>query len=181
MKYELAKKAWEINFDNIEEGYLYDQGFYVVYANTRNKAKSKLLTLADCEGIRLKGEEDEVDYLTIPVIRSKKYDKYYFEGEALTIYSIEGRLRERERLESLQEILDNNSIKFCYIKKGSYYRPNSCGYTDFTHMAGVYTKEEAVSKAESCEDLRIIPIDISEHNKMIEERIKDLTTRLIKQ
>ena len=35
-----------------------------------------------------------------------------------------------------------------FIKKsGLYYRPNSSGYTEWTHRAGLYTKEEA----EACE------------------------------
>ena len=40
-KYVLSEKAWEIDFSRIEEGYLY--GEMIVYAETRNKAKTLLL------------------------------------------------------------------------------------------------------------------------------------------
>jgi hypothetical protein len=79
----------------------------------------------------------------------------------------------------LEKILINDSFSHCYIKKGGYYRPHSSGYTDFRHRAGIFTKEEAVKSAKSCRDLTIIPINAIEHNKMINDEIDDLKTRLI--
>lgn len=97
-----------------------------------------------------------------------------------TLFQIELILIERERIKELDNILNNDSIKYCYIKKrGEYYRPNSCGYTTYKFFAGVYTKEEAVSDAKSCNDLTIIPINVEEHNKYINTIISDLNTRLI--
>lgn len=79
----------------------------------------------------------------------------------------------------LNKIAKNKKVTHCYIKKGSYYRPNSCGYTDFQSLAGVFTKEEAISEANHCNDVWIIPINNESHNKMIVQAIKELSTRLI--
>lgn len=179
MKYELSKKAYEIDFSKIEEGYLYDSSSFITYAENRNKAKSKLLKMAYCENICLIGEDEEVNYLTIPVIRCKEADKYVFEDREMTLLAIEDELRERKRISDLDEILNNENIKYCYIIKNGYYRPNNCGYTDFKHRAGVYLKEEAVNSAKGCRDIRLETIDIEEHNQMINDEIKDLKTRLL--
>jgi len=178
MKLELTKKAFEINFSKIEEGYLYSPE--VCYAKNRNEAKSKLLAQTKYESIMLCGEDEEVTYLNIPVLRCSHLDKYSFEGKELTEQEIEEKLDEIKRLSILDEILNNQHIQYCYIRKGSYYRPNSCGYTDFKHRAGVYEKSDAVSQAKSCSDIWLERIDIEEHNKMMQDEIRDLTSRLIK-
>lgn len=179
MKYKLLEKAYEIDFSQIEEGYLYCER--VCYAENRNQAKSKLLSgiRKDYETLISKKTDKEVDYLTIPVIRCKEGDKYDFEGQSLTIRRIEEILSERERIKALDEILSDETIEFCYIKKGSYYRPNSCGYTDHKIFAGVYPKKEAISHARGVREIKIIPINIDEHNLMIENEINDLRSRLI--
>lgn len=179
MEYKLAQKAYEIDFSKIEEGFLYDSSRFITHAKTRNKAKTQLLKEAYCESVCLIGEDDEVNYLTIPVIRCKQADKYFFEDKEMSLHAIEEELTERKRLSDLQEILDNESIKYCYIRKGSYYKPNSCGYTDFRHRAGIYSKTEAVKHAKSCRDLDLVEIDIDEHNKMIQSEIQDLQTRIL--
>lgn len=179
MEYKLAQKAYEIDWSKIEEGFLYDSSSFIVYAETRNKAKTELLKKAYFENVCLSGEDDEVTYLTIPVIRCKEADKYKFEDKDLTKRQIEEIQTERQRIYDLDEILNNPNIKYCYIVKGSYYRPNSCGYTDYKHKAGVYTKEEAVSHAKSCRDIRLERIDIEDHNKMIQSEINELKRRII--
>ena len=93
---------------------------------------------------------------------------------------IEEVLENRERIAKLDAILLDESVKYYYIKKGSYYRPGSCGYTEFKYRAGVFTTEEAVSEARWCNEITIIPIDMDVHNKMIGDEIKDLQTRLLK-
>ena len=178
MKYELSQKAYEIDFRKIEEGYLYSP--MITYAKTRNKAKSQLLNDAYCENVCLTGSDDEVTYITIPVVRCKESDKYHFEEKEMTLYDIEKELKERSRLSEFDRILKDKGISHCYIRKGNYYRPNSCGYTDFKHRAGTYTKEEAVSHAKSCRDIDLEIIDIVNHNNMINEEIDNLKTRLIK-
>lgn len=176
MKLELAKKAYEVNLLKIDGGFMY--GEMIAYAENRNKAKSQLLSEAyDC---KLLSSGEQVDYLSIPVIRCKEADKFKFEGEELTRSDIEYNIEQRNRTNKLDKILADGVITYCYIRKGSYYRPNSCGYTDMRHRAGVYSVLEAISHAKSCRDLTIIPIDISEHNEMINKEIEDLQTRLIK-
>ena len=78
----------------------------------------------------------------------------------------------------LNKIAKNKNITHCYIRKGSYYRPESCGYTDYITKAGVYKKEYAISLAINPE-LTIIPIDKNEHNKAIVDEVKDLMSRYI--
>lgn len=80
----------------------------------------------------------------------------------------------------LKKIGNNKSITHCYIyKEGFFYRPNSKGYTEYKTDAGIYTKEDAIIHAEKCREIRLVPIDIKEHNNMITEEVKDLLSRYI--
>lgn len=170
-------KAYQIDLSKIEEGFLYDT--IMCYADNANQAKQILLRENRYENLILSKSNEEVNYLTIPVIRRKSDDKIIFEGQAVTEIEKNRILYKRERDLLLENILNDANIKYCYIKKGSYYRPNSCGYTDFKHRAGVYTKQEAVQSAKSCNELTIIPIDILEHNEMINIEISCLSSRLL--
>ena len=79
-----------------------------------------------------------------------------------------------------KQILKSKKITHCYIRKnGSYYMPNACGYTEFKHMAGVYTKEDAVDSADKCKELYLVPIDNVAHNKMIMDKVQEIATRYI--
>lgn len=79
----------------------------------------------------------------------------------------------------LNKIIKDKNITHCYIKKNSYYMPKYCGYTDYKVKASIYTKEEALQHYTACNELRLIQININEHNKMIVDEIKDLMSRLI--
>lgn len=80
----------------------------------------------------------------------------------------------------INRIAKNKKITHCYIKKrGSYYRPSSSGYTDYQTRAGVYTKEEALSHYDHCDELIIVPIDINQHNALIIEEVKEYLSRII--
>jgi len=175
-KYKLLEKAYEIDLSKIDERYVYERE--IAYADSVGKAKTKLLSTANYNGMQLY-IGDDLTYINIPVIRAKDHDKFEFEGKGETMYSINEILHDRERITKLDELLNNENIKFCYIKKGSYYKPGSCGYTDFKHRAGVFTKEDAVQSAKSCDDLWIIPVIIEEHNEMINKEIEELQTRLL--
>lgn len=170
-------KAYQIDLDRLDEGYLSDT--IMCYANNVNEAKKKLLQEVKYDNWKLKYTDAELTYLNIPVIRRKSDDKILFEGKAVTEIEMNRILYKRERDLLLENILNDPNIKYCYIKKGSYYRPNNCGYTDMKHRAGVYSKEEAVQSAKSCDELTIIPIDILEHNKMINNEISELSSRLL--
>lgn len=78
-----------------------------------------------------------------------------------------------------EKILKDAAITHCYIRKGSYYRPNWCGYTDFQHRAGVYTKEEAVNHANKCNEITVVPINAKEHNDLLNAEIQDIQSRLL--
>lgn len=174
----IENKAYELNLDKIDEGYLLSP--IVVYATTLNKAKVKILHEIRHEDLLLRcsitGYGDEITYLNIPVIRCKDKDKTLFEGEYLT----NNQIARIKRKKGLLEMLENPLITHCYIKKrGTYYRPNNCGYTDIISEAGVYTTREAVDSGLSCEELSVIPINIEEHNAMINDRIENLKTRII--
>lgn len=176
-KYELKQKAYGINFDAIEEGYLYSEEH--VHADSINKAKSLLFDRMKYEDL-VNNDGEEITYLNIPVVRAPEYDLYLFEGEGKTNEEIKEIFKKRERITYLNQLLFNPDIKYCYIKKrGSYYCPDNCGYTQFKHKAGVYLKEPAINCAKACDELDIIPIDIAEHNKMIRNEINDLSTRLL--
>lgn len=176
--YVLAEKAYRIDLYKIA-GDFWQYGEFWCYAKNRNTAKSKLLDKARDEEMLLKHSEDEVTYVNIPIERFSDYDTYHFGGKKLTMHQISEQIRESDRQKELDNILNDKSISHCYIRKGSYYRPNSCGYTDFQSRAGIYTKEEAVKSARLCRDLSIIPINVQEHNGMIRAEIEDLESRII--
>lgn len=177
MKYKLIQRAYKIDFDKIEEGYLASD--QICHADNINKAKSILLGQISYENWKLKYLDKEITYLTIPVKRYPEGDWYEFEGEKLPLFGIQSILDERERILKLNQILENDNVKYCYIKKGNYYRPNSSGYTDYAIWAGVYPKEDAVRAAKSCRDINLITINIDDHNAMINKEIENLKTRLL--
>ena len=121
----------------------------------------------------------KLSYLNIPVKRKKLSDKVIFEGKEVLRCSIDKLINERERVSKLDEIENNPSIKYCYIIKGSYYRPDWCGYTSLKFEAGVYPKNEAVRHAKSVREIRLECVDIEEHNKMINQKISELHGRLL--
>jgi len=177
-RYERKKKAYHIDLNKIDEGYLFcDES---CFAENINKAKSILLKRADDAGMQLNSLIDsEITYLNIPVVRKKSSDVFLFESEEKTLAEIEMILIERNRQKDLNDILANPEIKYCYIKKGIYYRPNYAGYTDYKKQAGVYPKKDAVSHARGVCEITIVPVDIIEHNAMINSEIANLKTRLL--
>lgn len=173
----IVSKAYEIDLDKLDEGYLSDS--IICYAENSNKAKTKLLKQIRYDDWKLKYSSEELNYLNIPVKRKKSSDKVIFEGKEVLRCSIDELISERERVAKLDEISNNPNIKYCYIIKGSYYRPNSCGYTSLRFEAGVYPKDEAVSHAKSVRVIRLEWVDIEEHNKMINQKIAELQGRLL--
>jgi hypothetical protein len=173
----IVAKGYEIDLEKLNEGYLSD--IIICHAENHNKARVELLKKIKYDNWRLKNSGEELNYLNIPVKRSEWIDKVIFEGKEVLRSSIQRLINERERLKKLDEILNNPSIKYCYIIKGSYYRPNSCGYTSLRFEAGVYPKDEAVSHAKSVSEIRLETVNIEEHNKMINEKIAELQGRLL--
>lgn len=176
-KYKLVEKAYCIDLIRIRHGYQYP--LTICHAKNLNKAKSIIFKLIkDSEMTNCYGEP--ITLANIPVVRHENADHYHFDGKIMTMKEIIGETKERERLAKLDALLANESIKYCHIcKHGSYYRPNSAGYTDYITRAGIYEKERAVDHARRCSELSIIPINIERHNKMINDEIADLQSLLI--
>jgi len=176
--YPLLEKGYEINLNRIAEGFWYTS--LSCSAGTRSKAKSKLLNQAKMEGILDLVNGEELTFLNIPIVRCPSADVYEFEGTHRTLVQIEDIIAGRERHMALTAILDNPDVSHCYIKKrGNFYRPNHCGYTEFKKEAGIYTKYDAVSHARGVNEIEIVPIIIEEHNAMIIEAISNLEKQFI--
>lgn len=169
-------KAYVINLSKIDEGYLYSQE--VVYANTVGEAKSIFLGMSDKYYLLSTG--DECTFLTLPLKRNKYLDKYKV-GEGYL--SIDDMLKQATLIQhntKLSNILNNPSIEYVYVKKdGKYYCDNAMGYTHYRKNAGIFSKKEGVNIGFGYTNYDIIPIDIDEHNQMIEEEIKYLKSKLI--
>lgn len=109
-KYPLKQKAYKINFDRIDEGYLSCE--QISWAESIGKARKELMKRIEYDGWKLRFTGDEISYINIPVIRDKEHDLYEFEGKNTSMNEIDKILEERERLLKLEEILNDNTIKF---------------------------------------------------------------------
>lgn len=173
----IVEKAWKIDLEQLDGGY--ESSEIVCHAENTNKAKIALLHKVKYDSWKLRWTGNEINYLNIPVVRANEYDLVLFEGANVTLNKVAEIKAKRERIAYLDGILNDESIKYCYIRKGSYYGPNCCGYTQYKFQAGVYTKEDAVSQAKSVSELYLEPINIAEHNEMIQAKIADLSSRII--
>lgn len=175
LKHLPKEKAYVVNLGKIKEGYLYFND--VVYAENVNKAK--LLFLKNYDFIIDETNEDAT-YLTLPVIRNKYEDKYLIDGNYISFSTILELGEKHIHNKKLTEILNNPEVDFVYVKKGGYYyRDNGCGYSEYVRNAGVYKKEEGVRIGFNYTEFTIIPINIEEHNKMIQDEINYLNKKLI--
>lgn len=176
-KYKIIKKAYKIDFDKIDEGYIASDK--VCHADSIGKAKSLLLRQIKYDDWKMRYTDELVTYTNIPVKRYPEGDLVDFEGEPIPLWKVDGILRDRTRKKLLDDILIGET-KYYHIKKnGMYYKPNSVGYTDFQHMAGIYPKEDAVDHARHCDDIYLIPINIDDHNMLINLHILELQSRII--
>lgn len=181
MNYLISKKAWCLNLNAIEEGYLH--GGFIVLAKNRNQARSKMIEEIKYESIELNkfyNSSTEITYLNVPIRRCKECDLVKFEGEELERWRVKNRIDHRLRMKELDSILEDDSVIHVYIKKrGSFYGSNFCGYTGCIEKAGVYKKEEAIKHARSCDELLIVPISTEDHNKMLAQKIDALKSKIL--
>lgn len=148
----------------------------IVYAHTPSKAKS---SANDWKDWSLDGVD--ASYTDLKCRRAKGADLVMFEGDIVKRYRIQEITKERERIKYLNTFLENKELTHCYImKRGTYYRPDSNGYTSFKEFAGIYTIQDGVSKAIGCSELKLIRISVKEHNQMIIKTINSLSERFIK-
>lgn len=178
-KLPIVKKGYSLQWDLLENGHYYDD--YKVSAETRNQAKSLLLGMFKYEDPKLLFSQKEVTYLNIPIRRDRNYDTVLFEEKEYSRHALSKMLIVREHDAKLAQILSDEKVSHCYIKKrGSYYRPGSCGYTEVISRAGIFPKQEAVREGKGDLLFHIVPIDIEKHNAMILEETKELESKLIK-
>ena len=178
MKLKIHQKAYELDLSKLSEGFLSSE--IILHAENRNKARHLILEKVKYDDWKLYKTDEELSYLNIPVIRCESADKVYFEDKIINKGEIKFILEKREKIKYLQSIKDNESITHCYIiKRGSYYRPGYCGYTESVIEAGVYSKDEAISHSLCCDELSIHPIDKEIHNKLILNKIEELKNNLI--
>lgn len=104
-------------------------------------------------------------------------DIIIYNNEKFERRKLEIDMSEKQRISDLTLLCSKH--KYFYIRKGYYYCPDACGYTERKEFAGVYSSDEAFSHARSCRETTLIPIDIEKHNKMIQESIEDLSSRII--
>lgn len=169
---ELIKKAWKVNLDRVDNGWEY--GEHIIYADTKGQAK----TMFYLDEYTVNGQY--CNFLTIPIIRAKYADKVLYKGETYIRSILEKKLATQSRHAELDKLIKGDAKLYYILKHGVYYRPDCSGYTNFKSQAGVYEVKDAVTQAKSCEDLILIPVDIEEHNALINKKIEILKKGLIK-
>lgn len=177
----LIEKAWKIYADDLDEPWHVPNE--VFYGRTRGKAKVQAWAAIAYDGFKnTMGEE--ITFLNLKLSRCKKMDRYQVGQEVLTLAEIEYRKRKKEWDEKLDAMINATPEGKAYImRKGYFYRPNNCGYTEKRTHAGVYSIQEAVQEAKGCslhDYMDVILIDINEHNQRINKEIESLQSRLIK-
>lgn len=171
-------KAYKINLNKIDEGYLFSE--FICHAESLSKAKSKLLEIVKYDSLCLKMTDVEVKFINIPVVRAKEYDLIEYNGQMLNQYQIRNLKATEKHNAELDAILVNESTTHCYIKKrGDYYRDDYNGYVHEKIYAGLYPKIDACKHARNCEELTVIPIINEEHNQYINSHIERLKSRLL--
>lgn len=174
-----TEKAWEVPQHIFKEPWFAPE--IIVYANTRSEAKTKALNKLD--GEYLDKWDEPIGFLNIKILRKKSADKLLIDGEVKLQYEIDRDKSYKDREEMLNKLLLDNPGSMAYIKKGyNYYMPNNCGYTERKDTAGIYTLEDAIDSVRRCslmDGMQAIVINKEEHNNMIMDKIKDLSTRII--
>lgn len=90
-------KAYTLDLSRIQEGFLYDAP--IVRGKTRGEAKNNMLKYVQYDNYYMYNGL-EMDFLNMPIVRAKEFDKRIYNGE----YKTE---REIKRLEFLEKRLLN--------------------------------------------------------------------------
>ncbi|PAC27845.1 hypothetical protein [Flectobacillus sp. BAB-3569] len=175
---KIVEKAYRIIPRRLEQPYLVDDIY--CWASNKNKAKSKLYKETKNWQLKLRFTFDYLTYFNIPTERFYEMDRVIFNNKVVVRSTINALIERDKRNEKIQEILQNDEITHCYIRKGGYYyRDNARGYTELIYEAGVYPKAEAVKLARPSDEIYLIPIINSEHDKMIQDKIEEIAKRCI--
>lgn len=170
-------KGWQLGVSQLEEPWYYTD--LSCRAENRSKAKALFMQMSELDGAKNKWG-DEVTFLNVPVVRCKEVDLVEFNRSQIVRSKVREELKKQDHQNQLDEILKNPDITHCHImKRGLYYRDNSCGYVESKLGAGVYAKDYACSHAKGILELKIIPINKEEHNKYLTDHIEAIKKRMI--
>lgn len=173
LKLEVSTKAWKIDLSKIKEGWLYSPFEHTEHGETKGKAKAKLWSKGG-EHMELSSGK-EMTFTSMPVIRAQESDLYLFEGKGKTKHQIDNIIKERKRRKAIDDLIDDNNVKYCYIiKRGAYYGYNYGGYVYDKERAGVYPKLDARLHALGCNEIELEPVDVEIHNDIIRKKIEYL-------
>ena len=179
MKLEIIEKAYELNLDRIKNEFYYSK--IIVYAKTRGQAKQKIRNQIVIEDYEIK-YVGKMTFLNMPIRRCKINDRVKYEGKILKRWQVEKEIKLENHNKKLDEYLSDDNITHCYIRKrGLYYDWNMSGYTSYRYRAGVYEKKEAINPCKGIIELGCIPINISEHNKILLSEIAKIKKGIISQ
>jgi hypothetical protein len=145
MKLELIEKAWSLDLDAISGGHCC--GEIIVYAETRGKAKSKMME-TDASDYVLNITEEDITFLNVPVIRAKNLDTVKLENKEMVRNRAMSYL---DQLEKRNKIELHSSEKFHrqhtreYLGNAiGFWALNGRGYTIDPEKAHIYTKAEVL-------------------------------------
>lgn len=137
MKIEIIEKAWRVNAEKFEEPWYHgDQIYY------GTKGSVKYSAISDNDVGRLTNDK-EINFLTIPIIRAKDYDKILYCGEVIKRWEIKNKIRE-------QKIKTLPKDKMYYVQDSRNYVGNAVlwfglnnnGYVTDLSKAQKYTWEQ---------------------------------------
>tara|TARA_R100000951_G_scaffold113781_1_gene116542 strand:+ start:539 stop:1087 length:549 start_codon:yes stop_codon:yes gene_type:complete len=142
---EIIKKAWSLQLDQIEEGYMCSEE--TVYAETRGKAKSEMMK-TDAQYLELAFDKEEITFLNVPIFRDKDNDIVKVKGQEMhrssALFYLE-QLEKRNKIElhSSNEFHRQHTREYVGNAIG-FWALNGRGYTIDPEKAHVYTKEEVL-------------------------------------
>lgn len=175
---KIVEKGYQIMPRRLSDPYIVEDIF--CWAENHNAARGKLFKMVKDYNLKLWISDEELNYLNIPVERCHNVDKVLFNNMVVVRSTVYALIERDKRNEKIQEILQNDEITHCYIRKGGYYyRDNARGYTELIYEAGVYPKAEAAKLARPSDEIYLIPIINSEHDKMIQDKIEEIAKRCI--
>lgn len=134
----LVKKGWTVgtNFSY----YIDQNNTETILADTEREARKEY-----CKQYYYNLDTGE-GYINVRAKRNKDCDKYLFENEAITRYTLYEKLAYREYQENTKKLVFENKGKECHIYSSqhhAYWGYNKSGYVDGQENAGVYSIEEA--------------------------------------
>lgn len=146
------EKAWNVFVKNIvSEPWHYND--LIVYAETRNQARSKAMSKMLFESAEIEDQPysiynryRDVEYKDISATRNKELDKVDYNGEEVS----KSKLKEikwcEERTAYAKSLANNFPDKTAVVYTGSYgsfWGANHSGYASNIIFAGLYTTKEA--------------------------------------